>query len=122
RSDTQAIIRAVRVPMPGGGAVPLGEVATVAPSRGPTSIRTENGQLAVYIYVDVRDRDIGSYVADAQAAVKASVEFPPGAYLMWSGSYEYLESATARLKIVGSVTLLIIFLMLLSYFRSMTYT
>ena len=105
RGDTQAIIRDVLVPMPGGGAVPLGEVAKVAPSRGPTSIRTENGQLATYIYVDIRDRDIGGYVADAQAAVKASIEFPPGAYVMWSGQYEYLERATARLKIVVPVTL-----------------
>ena len=53
--------------MPAGGAVPLGEVAKVAPARGPTSIRTENGQLAAYIYVDIRDRDLGGYVADAQA-------------------------------------------------------
>jgi copper/silver efflux system protein len=122
RGDTQAIIRDVLVPMPGGGAVPLGEVAKVAPSRGPTSIRTENGQLAAYIYVDIRDRDIGSYVADAQAAVKASIEFPPGAYVMWSGQYEYLERATARLKIVVPVTLLIIFLLLYLNFRSLTET
>lgn len=122
RGDTQSIIRDVLVPMPGGGAVPLGEVATVAPSRGPTSIRTENGQLAVYIYVDIRDRDIGSYVADAKQAVKASIEFPPGAYVMWSGSYEYLERATARLKIVVPVTLLIIFLLLYLNFRSLTET
>jgi Cu(I)/Ag(I) efflux system membrane protein CusA/SilA len=122
RGDTQAIIRDVLVPMPGGGAVPLGEVASVAPSRGPSSIRTENGQLAVYIYVDVRDRDIGSYVADAQAAVKASITFPPGAYVMWSGSYEYLERATARLKIVVPVTLTIIFLLLYLNFRSLTET
>ena len=76
RGDPQAIARDVLVPMPGGGAVPLGEVASVAPARGPTSIRTENGQLAIYIYVDIRDRDIGGYVADAQAAVKASMQFP----------------------------------------------
>lgn len=122
RGDTQSIIRDVLVPMPGGGAVPLGEVAKVAPSRGPTSIRTENGQLAAYIYVDIRDRDIGSYVADAQAAVKARIAFPPGAYVMWSGQYEYLERATARLKIVVPVTLLIIFLLLYLNFRSLTET
>ena len=55
--------------MPAGGTVPLGEVAKVKPARGPTSIRTENGQLASYIYVDIRDRDLGGYVADAQQAV-----------------------------------------------------
>ena len=105
--------------MPAGGAVPLGEVATVKLTRGPTTIRTENGQLAVYIYVDIRDRDLGGYVADAQAAVKASIQFPPGYYVIWSGQFEYLERATARLKIVVPVTLLIIFLLLYLNFRSL---
>lgn len=122
RDSPQAIASDVLVPMPGGGAVPLGEVAKVAPSRGPTSIRTENGQLAVYIYVDIRDRDLGGYVADAQQAVKASIQFPPGSYVVWSGQYEYLERATARLKIVVPVTLLIIFLLLYLNFRSVTDT
>src|SRR5258708_23758543 len=69
RDSPQAIANDVLVPMPAGGAVPLGEVARVAPARRPTSIRTENGQLAASIYVDVPDRDLGSYVADAQRAV-----------------------------------------------------
>jgi Cu(I)/Ag(I) efflux system membrane protein CusA/SilA len=122
RSDPASIARDVLVPMPAGGAVPLGEVAKVAPARGPTSIRTENGQLAVYVYVDIRDRDIGGYVADAQAAVKAGIHFPPGAYVVWSGQYEYLERAAARLKIVVPVTLAIIFLLLYLNFRSLTET
>lgn len=121
RSDPQAIGN-VLVPMPAGGAVPLAEVAKIAPARGPTSIRTENGQLAVYIYVDIRDRDLGGYVADAQNAVTASIQFPPGAYVLWSGQYEYLERAAARLKIVVPVTLLIIFLLLYLNFRSLTET
>ena len=122
RDNPQAIASDVLVPMPAGGAVPLGEVAKVAPARGPTTIRTENGQLAAYIYVDIRDRDLGGYVADAQRAVQASIQFPPGYYVMWSGQYEYLERATARLKIVVPVTLLIIFLLLYLNFRSITET
>ncbi|MBI5261499.1 MAG: efflux RND transporter permease subunit [Bradyrhizobium sp.] len=122
RSNPQAIANDVLVPLPGGGTVPLGEVAKVAPSRGPTSIRTENGQLATYIYVDIRDRDVGGYVADAQAAVQGGVQFPPGYYVVWSGQYEYLERAMARLKIVVPVTLLIIFLLLYLNFRSITET
>jgi Cu(I)/Ag(I) efflux system membrane protein CusA/SilA len=122
RDNPRAIANDVLVPMPGGGAVPLGEVATVTPARGPTSIRTENGQLAAYIYVDIRDRDIGGYVADAQQAVKASIQFPPGAYVIWSGQFEYLERATARLKVVVPVTMLIIFLLLYLNFRSLTET
>src|SRR5213595_3538264 len=122
RDNPQAIANDVLVPMPAGGAVPLGEVAKVAPARGPTSIRTENGQLATYIYVDIRDRDLGGYVADAKAAVQASIQFPPGYYVMWSGQYEYLERATARLRIVVPATLLIIFLLLYLNFRSVTET
>jgi Cu(I)/Ag(I) efflux system membrane protein CusA/SilA len=122
RDDPQAIASDVLVPMPGGGAVPLREVAKVTLARGPTSIRTENGQLATYIYVDIRDRDLGGYVAAAQRAVAARIQFPPGYYVIWSGQYEYLERATARLKIVVPVTLLIIFLLLYLNFRSITET
>ena len=122
RDDPQGIARDVLVPLPAGGAVPLGEVATVQPARGPTSIRTENGQLATYIYVDIRDRDLGGYVADAKQAVQAGVSFPPGTYVTWSGQYEYLERATARLKIVVPLTLAIIFLLLYLNFRSLTET
>ena len=122
RDSPQAIASDVLVPMPNGGAVPLGEVAKIAPTRGPTAIRTENGQLATYIYVDIRDRDLGGYVADAQRAVQASINFPAGYYVTWSGQYEYLERATARLKIVVPVTLLLIFLLLYLNFRSIAET
>jgi Cu(I)/Ag(I) efflux system membrane protein CusA/SilA len=122
RDSPQAIANDVLVPMPGGGTVPLGEVATVKLTRGPTTIRTENGQLAAYIFVDIRDRDLGGYVAEAQKAVAASVQFPPGYYVTWSGQYEYLERAAARLKMVVPVTLLIIFLLLYLNFRALTET
>src|SRR4029078_11714486 len=97
-------------------------VAKVAPARGPSSIRTENGQLATYVYVDIRDRDLGGYVADEQRAVQAGVRFPPGHYVTWSGQYEYLERAAARLKVVIPMTLMIIFLLLYLNFRSIAET
>jgi Cu(I)/Ag(I) efflux system membrane protein CusA/SilA len=122
RSDPQSIAREVLVAMPAGGTVPLGEVADIKLTRGPTTIRTENGQLAVYIFVDIRDRDLGGYVADAKAAVAANVQFPPGSYAVWSGQFEYLERARAKLKIVVPVTLLIIFLLLYLNFRRLTET
>jgi len=122
RDNPKAMASDILVPMPTGGAVPLGEVAKVEPARGPTSIRTENGQLATYIYVDIRDRDIGSYVADAQRAVSESIQFPAGYYVVWSGQYEYLQRAAARLKIVVPVTLTIIFLLLYLNFRSIAET
>ena len=122
RSDPQAIAREVLVALPNGGAVPLGEVAKVELSRGATAIRTENGQLAVYIFVDLRDRDLGSYVADAKRAVAGEVAFPPGTYAVWSGQYEYLERAAARMQVVVPVTLLVIFLLLYLNFRRLTET
>ncbi|MEQ1945421.1 CusA/CzcA family heavy metal efflux RND transporter [Mesorhizobium sp. VNQ89] len=122
RSDPQAIAREVQVALPGGGFVPLGEVAKVELTRGATSIRTENGQLAVYIFVDIAGRDLGGYVADAQAAVAAGVELPTGYSLGWSGQFEYLERAEARLKIVVPLTLALIFLLLFLNFRRLTET
>ena len=122
RSDPEAIADQVLIPMPDGGTVPLRQVAKVSLAQGPSSIRTENAQLATYIYVDLRDRDIGSYVADAQKAVAAQVNFPPGYYATWSGQFEYLERAKARLKVVIPVTVLIIFLLLYLNFRRITET
>jgi Cu(I)/Ag(I) efflux system membrane protein CusA/SilA len=122
RSNPQAIATEVQVPMPNGGAVPLGEVASVKLTRGATSIRTENGQLAVYIFVDIVGRDLGGYVAEARQAVANEVKFPPGYYVQWSGQFEYLERAEARLKIVVPVTLLIIFLLLYLNFQALTET
>jgi Cu(I)/Ag(I) efflux system membrane protein CusA/SilA len=110
------------VPLPAGGTVPLGEVAEVKLTRGATSIRTENGQLAVYIFVDIAGRDLGGYVAEARQAVANEVKFPAGTYVQWSGQFEYLERAEARLKIVVPVTLLIIFLLLYLNFRRITET
>jgi Cu(I)/Ag(I) efflux system membrane protein CusA/SilA len=122
RSDPQAIATQVRVSLPDGGTVPLGEVAKVNLALGPSSIRTENAQLAGYIYVDFRDRDLGGYVADAQKAVATEIKFPPSYYVVWSGQFEYLERAKARLQTVVPVTILIIFLLLYLNFRRVTET
>jgi Cu(I)/Ag(I) efflux system membrane protein CusA/SilA len=112
----------VQVPIAGGGTVPLGEVAKVTLARGPTQIRTENGQLAVFIYVDVTGRDLGGYVAEARAAVAGEVSLPQGTSIQWSGQVEYLDRATARLKVVVPLTLLIVFLLLYLNFRRLTET
>ncbi|MCZ7661112.1 MAG: efflux RND transporter permease subunit [Xanthobacteraceae bacterium] len=120
RSDPQSIAREVLVPLAEGGTVPLGDLARVSLARGPATIRTENAQLAVYIYVDIRDRDLGGYVAEAQKAVAGEIAFPPGTYVAWSGQFEYLERAKARLAIVVPITVLIIFLLLYLNFRRVT--
>lgn len=122
RSDPQSIARDVQVSLPGGGTVPLGEVAAVKLTRGATTIRTENGQLAVYIFVDIANRDLGGYVAEAQEAVAASVEMPTGYSVAWSGQFEYLERAKDRLMIVVPLTLALIFLLLYLNFKALTET
>ena len=122
RSDPQSIAHDVHIPLPTGGTVPLGEVAKVELTRGATSIRTENGKLAVYIFVDIVGRDLGGYVTDAQQAVTNEVKLPPGTYVSWSGQFEYLQRAEARLKIVVPVTLLVIFLLLYINFRALAET
>jgi Cu(I)/Ag(I) efflux system membrane protein CusA/SilA len=122
RSTPQSIATEVQIPLPGGGTVPLGVVADINLTRGATAIRTENGQLAVYIFVDISGRDLGSYVNEARQAVAKEVQFPAGYYVTWSGQFEYLERAEARLKIVVPVTLLIIFLLLYLNFRKLTET
>jgi Cu(I)/Ag(I) efflux system membrane protein CusA/SilA len=122
RENPQAIATEVEIPLAGGGAIPLGEIAKVQLTRGATSIRTENGQLAAYIYVDITGRDLGGYVADAQKAVAERVRLPPGYSVGWSGQFEYLQRAEARMKIVVPVTLLIIFLLLYLNFRTLAET
>ena len=122
RSSPEAIATEVQVPLPKGGFVPIGAVAEVKLTRGATAIRTENGQLAVYIFVDMAGRDLGGYVAEARVAVAKEVKFPPGTYVQWSGQFEYLERAEARLKIVVPLTLMIIFLLLYLNFRALTET
>ncbi len=122
RQDPEAIAREVQVALPGGGTVPLGEVVEIRRTRGATSIRTENGQLAVYVFVDIAGRDLGGYVTEAKAAVAAEVPLPPGYSLGWSGQFEYLERAKARLAIVVPITLAVIFLLLFLNFRRLTET
>jgi Cu(I)/Ag(I) efflux system membrane protein CusA/SilA len=122
RENPQAIATEVEIPLAGGGAIPLGEIAKVELTRGATSIRTENGRLAAYIYVDITGRDLGGYVADAQKAVAARIKLPPGYSVGWSGQFEYLQRAEARMKIVVPFTLLVIFLLLYLNFRTLTET
>jgi Cu(I)/Ag(I) efflux system membrane protein CusA/SilA len=122
RGDPQQIAREVLVPTMDGAMIPLGQLARVVVAKGAPGIRTENALLSAYIYVDIRDRDIGSYVADAKKAVAAQVTFPSGYYATWSGQFENMERAIEKMKVVIPVTLLIIFLLLYLNFRRITET
>jgi Cu(I)/Ag(I) efflux system membrane protein CusA/SilA len=104
-----------------GGAqayVPLGQVATVRQVAGPMVVRTEDAQPTAWVFVDVAGRDIGSYVAEAQAMVAGMVPLPPGYWITWSGQYEYMQRAAERLHLVIPATLAIIFLLLYLNFGS----
>ena len=122
RGDPQQIAREVLIPTMDGAMIPLGQVAKVVVAKGAPGIRTENALLSAYIYVDIRDRDIGGYVADAKAAVTKQVTFPSRYYVTWSGQFEYMERAIEKMKVVIPVTLLSIFLLLYLNFRRITET
>jgi Cu(I)/Ag(I) efflux system membrane protein CusA/SilA len=102
-----------------GTQVPLEAVARVEVVDGPDMIRTENARLNGWVYVDVRDQDIGSYVARAKEAVSDAVKLPPGYSVTWSGAYEHWERAKERLWLVVPLTLTIILLLLYLNFRSL---
>jgi Cu(I)/Ag(I) efflux system membrane protein CusA/SilA len=98
--------------------VPLGQVATIRQVAGPMVVRTEGAVPTSWVYVDVEGRDIGTYVADAKRAVAAQVTVPAGYTVTWSGQFEYMERAKARLAVVVPATLAIILLLLYVNFRS----
>jgi Cu(I)/Ag(I) efflux system membrane protein CusA/SilA len=112
RSDPDSIARNVLVPVMDGGMVPLGQLAKLVVRKGPPAIRTENALLSAYVFVDIRGRDIGGYVADAQRAVREQVKLEPGYFLTWSGQFEYMQRAIQKLKVVIPLTLLIVFVLL----------
>ncbi len=115
RSDVD-VLRRTLISTSTGMQIPLDQVATITLTTGPTVIRTEQAQLLGYVYVDVADRDIGSYVAEAKAEVEKLVPLPDGYYLEWSGQYEYMMRAKERLTIVIPVTLLLVVVLL--YFNT----
>ncbi|HKB58772.1 MAG TPA: efflux RND transporter permease subunit [Gallionellaceae bacterium] len=120
RDSPQRIAGQVLVPTPQGAQIPLGQVAKVEISRGAPVIRTENALLSAYVFVDTRESDLGGFVRRAQQVVNARVKFPPGYYATWSGQYEYMERAAAKMKLVIPLTLLLIFVLLYLYFRRVT--
>jgi Cu(I)/Ag(I) efflux system membrane protein CusA/SilA len=122
RADPDAIAREVFVTTPAGAAIPLGEIADITRARGPTMVRTESGQPVVYVFVDIRDRDLGGYVGEARRVVAGEVALPPGYTVAWSGQFEYLARAQQRLAVVIPVTLLVIFLLLYLNFKGLTET
>ena len=100
-----------------GARVLLGDVAAITLSDGPPMLRSENARLSGWVYVDIRGRDLKSAVRDMQQAVAQQVKLTPGYAVSWSGQFEYLERATAKLKVVVPATLMIIFVLLYLTFK-----
>ncbi|EAU55366.1 efflux RND transporter permease subunit [Mariprofundus ferrooxydans] len=111
RSDPEALKR-VLIPTPTGAQVPLIAVAEISTQRGPPVIKSENARPNAWIYVDINSSDIGGYVARAKQVIADQVKIPAGYTLEWSGQFEYMQRAAAKMRIVIPATLLLIFLLL----------
>jgi len=110
-------LRSLPVITPGGAQIPLGRIADISIGAGPGVIRSENARLNGWVYVDIAGVDIGTYVAEAQRTLSDQLDLPPGYSIRWSGQYEFMERAKAKLAVVVPVTLVIIVLLLFLNFR-----
>jgi Cu(I)/Ag(I) efflux system membrane protein CusA/SilA len=116
--DSLTNLRTLPIVTARGQQLVLSDVAKLSITDGPPMLRSENARLAGYVYVDIRGRDLGSAVREMQNTVAAKVTLPPGYSVSWSGQFEFLERATAKLKLVVPLTLLIIFVLLFITFKS----
>lgn len=119
RDDINKLQR-VLIPTPLGQQIPMAQVAKINIKKGPPAIKTENARLNAWIYIDLKDIDVGTYVENAKKVLAKEISLPPGVSLFWSGQYEYMERAKIRLKLVIPFTLLLIFLLLYFNFQNIT--
>ncbi len=117
RSDPEALKR-ILVPAPGGRQIPLGQMVEINVRNDPDSIKSENARRTAWVYVDIRDIDVGTYVENARRAVAENITLPPGYSIVWSGQYEYIEATRARLMVIIPLTILIIFVLIYLSTRS----
>jgi Cu(I)/Ag(I) efflux system membrane protein CusA/SilA len=116
--DAPERIASVLVATPAGAQVALGQLATIRVEQGSPLVKSENAYLNNVVYVDVRGRDIGSYVSEARTLLEETLSLPPGYRLEWSGQFEAMERANRRLRYVVPITLVVIFLLLYWNFGS----
>src|SRR6266487_1733215 len=121
RQDIDALKR-VLVPTPTGAQVPISLLADIKYKTGPPSVRSENGKLVGFVFVDITTSDIDGYVRAASQRLAQRIQYPPGYYLSWAGQFQYLQEAKERLKIVIPFTLLIIFMLIYISTRSVLKT
>ena len=116
--DNLPALQRVLIPTPAGPQIPLSYVADFSIVKGPPVVKSENARKTAWVYVDIRDIDIGTYVNNAREVIAAEVEMPEGYSMVWSGQYEYMERAQERLRIVIPLTLVVIFLLLYFNFKN----
>ncbi len=112
----------ILVPTPRGQHIPLAELADIVLVDGPPLIRSENARLTGWVFVDIADRDIGSFVAEAQETISRTVDLPPGYSIAWSGQFEQMQEASERLAIAIPTAVLIIFVLLMLHFGKLDRT
>ena len=117
--DDLPSLRAVLVPTPSGHQIPLGQLSDLRYTVGPPGIKSENAKPNAWVYVDIRNIDLGSYVESARQAVAEAIDVPAGYTIKWSGQYEYMQRAQQRLMYVIPVTLLLIFVIIYINTKSM---
>jgi len=105
-------LKRVRVPIRGGGNVLLSDVAKLEIKKGPPAIKSENARPNAWVYIDIKDIDVGTYVENAKEVIAKEIEIPAGYSLIWSGQYEYMERSSKRLALVIPITLLLVILLL----------
>ncbi|MGB6121580.1 MAG: CusA/CzcA family heavy metal efflux RND transporter, partial [Bacteroidota bacterium] len=118
--DNMSDLKRVLIPTPTGAQIPIGQVAEIVIRKGPPGIKSENARRTAWVYVDLKDIDVGTYVSNAKQVVDERVKLPSGYSIVWSGQYEYMQRAQERLRIVVPITLMIIFLLLYMNFRNVT--
>lgn len=118
--DTPEAIGRLLIPTPTGAQIPIAQVAEISLTRGPPGIKSEGARPNAWVYVDLTGSDIGGYVTKAKAVINDNVEIPPGYAISWSGQFEYMERAAARLQIMIPLTLLAIFLLLYLNFKNVS--
>jgi Cu(I)/Ag(I) efflux system membrane protein CusA/SilA len=121
RDDIEAL-RNILIPTPSGAQIPISQVADIKIKKGAPVIKTENARKTVWVYVDIRGIDVGSYIRTAKEAVQKHIQIPPGYNIIWSGQFEYMVAARRNLNILVPVTLLVIFLLLYFNFKNFTET
>ena len=118
RENLEALKR-VLVPLHGGGNIPLEELGNIEIKKGPPAIKSENARPNAWVYIDIENIDVGTYVKKAQQIINEKVKIPPGYSLIWSGQYEYMERSSKRLALVVPLTLLLVILLL--YFNTKSF-